>query len=215
MIHCWPHVDDEVSLFFILCVFVFDVAGRTCLTFCDLTAYETSRWVELNPDRENATRSGTGSISYGTNATPDWVHGNGQNQKRVTQPYISSHGNFCYDCLLRGSVIPVKFLLVSVNTLPAEHETSNAFVVIWSEDGAHRASQNVTVHRLSAYSQNLLFTDHLHDSRLYQAKGAKTCCAHRPCIDRPILCFLLSQYTHNPSWSTLGVHFAQMSLECR
>ena len=68
--------------------------------------------------------------------------------------YMSSHGNLCYDGLLRGSVIPVKFLLVSVNTLPAEHETCNALVGIWS--GAHRASQNVTVHRLSAYSQRLV-----------------------------------------------------------
>ena len=61
------------------------------------------------------------------------------------------------------------------------------------------------VHRPSAYSQDLLFTAHLHDSRLYQAKGAKTGCAHHPCI----LCCLLSQYSHNPPWSTLGLHFAQ------
>ena len=76
---------------------------------------------------------------------------------------------------------------------------------------ARRASRNVTVHRLSAHSQDLLSTAHLHDSRLYKAKGAKTCCAHHPCIDRPILCCLLSQYTRNPSWSTLGLHFAQQS----
>ena len=75
-------------------------------------------------------------------------------------------------------------------------------------NGAHRASQNVTVHRLSACSKDLSFTARLHDSRLYQANGTKTCCAHHPCIDRPILCCLLSQYTHNPSWSTLGLHFA-------
>ena len=37
---------------------------------CDLTPYETSRWLELKSDRENGTRSGTGSIAYGTNATP-------------------------------------------------------------------------------------------------------------------------------------------------
>ena len=118
--------------------------------------------------------------------------------------YMSSHVNFCCDGPSHGRVIPVKFLHVSVNTLPAEHETSNALVGLGLRNGAHRASQNVTVHRLSAYSQKLLFTAHLHDSRLYQAKGAKTCCAHRPCIDRPILCCLLSQYTHNPSWSILG-----------
>ena len=36
---------------------------------CDLTPYETSRWLELKPDRENATRSGTCSITHGTIAT--------------------------------------------------------------------------------------------------------------------------------------------------
>ena len=38
---------------------------------CGLTPYETSRWLELKPDRENVTRSRTASITYGTNATPD------------------------------------------------------------------------------------------------------------------------------------------------
>ena len=38
---------------------------------CDLTPYETSRWLELNPDLENVTRSGTGRITHGTNATPE------------------------------------------------------------------------------------------------------------------------------------------------
>ena len=32
---------------------------------------------------------------------------------------MSSHGNLCYGGLLRGSGVPVKFVLVSVNTLPA------------------------------------------------------------------------------------------------
>ena len=125
--------------------------------------------------------------------------------------YMSLHGNLCYDCLLRGSVILVKFLHVSVNTLPAEHETSNASVGIWSEE---RSTLSIT-ERDSAQTDrvltHLLFTDHLHDSRLYQANGAKTCCAHRPCIDRPILCCLLSKLKHNVSWSTLGVHFAHGS----
>ena len=38
---------------------------------CDLTAYEASRWLESKADRENVTRSGTGKITHGTNATPD------------------------------------------------------------------------------------------------------------------------------------------------
>ena len=75
--------------------------------------------------------------------------------------YMSSHGNLCYDGQSRGSVVPIKFLLVSVNTLLAEHETSNA--------------RNVTVHRLSAYSLDMLFTAHLHDSRLYP-KSRTECC---------------------------------------
>ena len=43
--------------------------------------------------------------------------------------YMSSHGNLCYNDRLHRNVIPVKFLRVSVNTLPAEHVTSNALVV--------------------------------------------------------------------------------------
>ena len=47
----------------------------------------------------------------------------------------------------------------SLNTLPAEHETCNASVVIWSGgNGARRAPRNATLHSLSAYSQDLLFT---------------------------------------------------------
>ena len=38
---------------------------------CDLTPYETSRWLELKPDPENVTRRGTGSITHGMNATPE------------------------------------------------------------------------------------------------------------------------------------------------
>ena len=38
---------------------------------CDLTPYETSRWLVLKPDLENVTRSGTGSITQGMYATPE------------------------------------------------------------------------------------------------------------------------------------------------
>ena len=77
-------------------------------------------------------------------------------------------------------------------------------------NGAHRASQNVTVHRLSACSKTCCSQSHLHNSRLFQAEGAKTCCAHHPCIDRPILCCLLSQYTHKPIMVHFGVHTSQV-----
>ena len=46
--------------------------GRNMLDVCcDLTPYETSRWLELKPDREKVARSVTGSITHGTNATPE------------------------------------------------------------------------------------------------------------------------------------------------
>ena len=51
---------------------------------CDLTPYETSRWLELKPDRENVTRIRTGSITYGTNETPDLVHCNDRDGKRIS-----------------------------------------------------------------------------------------------------------------------------------
>ena len=44
----------------------------------------------------------------------------------------SLHGNLCYGGPLRGSVVPAKFLFVSLYMLPVEHETSNALVVVWS-----------------------------------------------------------------------------------
>ena len=58
---------------------------------CDLTPYETSRWLEL---KENVTRSGTGSITHGTNATPERAHRNGQDRIRMSaRAYISTPGN--------------------------------------------------------------------------------------------------------------------------
>ena len=46
--------------------------------------------------------------------------------------YMSLHGNLRHCGLLRGSDVPAKFLLVSLATLLAEHETSNASFVVWS-----------------------------------------------------------------------------------
>ena len=66
--------------------------------------------------------------------------------------YMSSRGKNCYGILLRGSVVPTKFLLVLLNTLPVEDETSNALVVVWVGNGARCVSRDVTLHRLSAYS---------------------------------------------------------------
>ena len=66
--------------------------------------------------------------------------------------YMSSRGKNCYDSLLRGSVVPAKFLLVLLDILPVEDETSNALVVVWVGNGARCVSRVVTLHRLSAYS---------------------------------------------------------------
>ena len=66
--------------------------------------------------------------------------------------HMSSRGKNCCGGLLRGSVVPVKFLLVLLNTLLVEDETSNALVVVWSGNGARCVSRDVTLHRLSAYS---------------------------------------------------------------
>ena len=74
-----------------------------------------------------------------------------RNECQLTD-YMSSHGKSCHGGLLRGSVVPAKFLLVLLNTLPVEDETSNALVVVWSGNGARCVSRDVTLHRLSAYS---------------------------------------------------------------
>ena len=58
-------------------------------------------------------------------------------------------GKNCYGSLCRGSVVPAKFLLVLLNTLLVEDETSNALVVVWVGNGVSCVSQDVT---LSAYS---------------------------------------------------------------
>ena len=64
------------------------------LDVCDLPPYETSRWFELKPDRKNVTCSGTGRITCGMNATPEWVHRDGQDWIRMSaRAYMSSHGH--------------------------------------------------------------------------------------------------------------------------
>ena len=66
--------------------------------------------------------------------------------------YMSSRGKNSYGSLLRGSVVPAKFLLVLLNTLLVDDETSNALVVVWVGNGARCSSRDVTLHRLSAHS---------------------------------------------------------------
>ena len=66
--------------------------------------------------------------------------------------YMSSTGKKCYCSLLRGSVVPTKFLLVLLNTLLVDDETSNALVVVWFGNGARCVSRDVTLQRFIAYS---------------------------------------------------------------
>ena len=66
--------------------------------------------------------------------------------------YMSSRGKNCCGSLLRESVVPAKFLLVLLNTLAVEDETSNALVVVWFGNGARCVSRDVTLHTVSAYS---------------------------------------------------------------
>ena len=66
--------------------------------------------------------------------------------------YMSSRGKNCCGSLLRGSVVPAEFLLVLLNTLLVEDETSNALIVVRVGNGARCVSRDVTLHRLNAYS---------------------------------------------------------------
>ena len=70
--------------------------------------------------------------------------------------YMSSRGKKCYGSLLRGSFVPTKLLLVLLNQLPMEDNTSNALVVVWVGNRARCVSLDVTLHRLSAYSRDSL-----------------------------------------------------------
>ena len=72
------------------------------------------------------------------------------NECQITD-YKSSRGKNCYGRLLRGSVVPTKFLLVLLNAFSVEDETSNELVVVWVGNGARCVSRDVTLHRLSAY----------------------------------------------------------------
>ena len=66
--------------------------------------------------------------------------------------YMSLHGSLCNGGLLRGGVVPAKFLLESLNTLLVEHETSNALVVVCSGERSTLRITGRTQHRLSACS---------------------------------------------------------------
>ena len=101
--------------------------------------------------------------------------------------HMSSRGKSCYGSLLRGSVVPTKFLLVLLDSLPMEDETSNALVVVWVGNGARCVSRDVTLHRLSACSWDSLI---LHLSTAVCIIQGKECL--RNIHEKSLSLFLLS-----------------------
>ena len=121
--------------------------------------------------------------------------------------YMSSDSKNCYGSLLRGSVVPAKFLLVLLNTLPVEDETSNALVVVW---GWERSTLRITG-RDTAQTERMLMrlvdTSSL-DSRLHHS--GKRVFARHPCIELDLSCCLCQCCTHD-SLFLLSPHFAHGS----
>ena len=68
----------------------------------------------------------------------------------------------CYGGLLDECVVPAKFLLVSFNSLPEEHETPNALVVVWSLE----LSMLRITERDTAQTERILIVTASLDSRL-------------------------------------------------
>ena len=69
--------------------------------------------------------------------------------------------------MLRGSVFPAKFLLVSLNTLLAEYETSNALVVVWSGERSTLRTTERDTAQTERILMRLVDTSSL-ESRLHQ-----------------------------------------------
>ena len=124
--------------------------GKNMPDVCfDLTAYETSRWLELQPDRENVARSGTGNITYGQIEYIVMVKAGYECQPESTCRHTVTFATMvCYaEVLFQSSFSLCRSTRCLRNMrLPTRGLRSRL------RNGAHRASQNVTVHRLSAYS---------------------------------------------------------------
>ena len=99
-------------------------------------------------------------------------------------------------------------LFQSVNTLPAEHETSNASVVIWSVE----RSTPSTTERNTAPSERVLTRLVVHsafpDSRLYRAKKRVLLTIHAWIV--PSCVVVARVYTHN-LFTHMSPHFAHGS----
>ena len=86
----------------------------------------------------------------------------------------------------------------------------------WLRNGVGDQSTPSTTERDSAQTERVLTRLVVHSPSRRQpsvsSQKRENSVAHtHPCIDRVILCCLLSRYTHNSSWSTLGLHFEHLS----
>ena len=122
----------------------------------DATKYEDKQCLQRDVTEVDVSRTGAGRtcLMFIVTRVVQRVHSNGQDRKTIasTQTTCRHTVKNCCGSLLRGSVLPTKFLLVLLNTLPVEDETSNALVVVWVGNGARCVSRVVTLRRLSAYS---------------------------------------------------------------
>ena len=73
------------------------------------------------------------------------------------QNYMLLPSKLRYGGLLDETVVPAKFLLMSLNTLPEEHETPNALVVVWSLE---LSTLRIT-DRDTAQTERILIVTHL------------------------------------------------------
>ena len=114
----------------------------------------------------------------------------------------SIHGNFCYGGLLRGSVVPAKFLARCMRKL----RRSTRWLWYGLVDRARCVSRDVTLHRLSVLIR--LVDNSPLDSRLHlNASHAKECLTHHPCIESVTVGCLCQCCTHKSSF-TLSSYFA-------
>ena len=120
------------------------------------------------------------------------------------------HGNLCYKKSVTQKCCSSQVSTQDEYTLPAERETSNALVVVWSGNEARHGSRNVTLHRqrLSAYSRDS--SQRILDSRLYPSKRSV---AH---IIRALIvssCVVSSRVLRRPHQSPFRVLTSRMVAE--
>ena len=113
---------------------------------------------------------------------------------------MSSHGKNRHGSLLRGSVVPAKFLLELLDTLLVEDETSNTL-------GWERSTLRITG-RETAQTERILMR--LVDTSSLEHHSGKKVFARHPCIELVLSCCLCQCCTHG-SLFLLSPHFAHGS----